>query len=292
MADIGKILITGAMGTVGSAVLDRLGSAGSDLRVLTRDESKARALREQGVEVTVADFLKPDTLGPALDGVGLVFLVTPISPEQVAQASNMIQAAKESGPAPRIVRLSVQQASPEAPTRVGRQHAAIEDAVRASGLPYTLLRPQTFMQNTFMVAHTVTAEGKIYQPFKDGKLGMIDARDVGEVAAKVLTEEGHEGKVYTLTGPTAISFDDVAQLLSEMLGKDVQYVDVPLETAKAAMLRRGVPDWLADTLNEYARAHSEGYSNFTTGDVEQLTGHPATSYRQFARDFEQRFRGQ
>jgi uncharacterized protein YbjT (DUF2867 family) len=119
---------------------------------------------------------------------------------------------------------------------------------------------------------------------------MIDARDIGEVAAKILTEGCHDGKVYTLTGPAAISFDDVARVLSEVLGKDVRYVDVPLEAAKTAMLRSGVPEWKADALNEYAKAHSEGYCDFTTDDVEQLTGHPATPYTQFARDFEQWFR--
>jgi uncharacterized protein YbjT (DUF2867 family) len=147
------------------------------------------------------------------------------------------------------------------------------------------------MQNTLMAAHTVASEGKIYQPFKDGKLGMIDARDIGEVAAKVLTEEGHEGKVYTLTGPAAISFYEVAQALSEVLGKEVSYINIPLEKAKEAMLNMGIPEWKADALNEYARAHSEGYSDFTTGDVEQLTGHPATSYRKFASDFEPMFSG-
>jgi uncharacterized protein YbjT (DUF2867 family) len=291
MANTGKILLTGATGTIGSAVLDHLGGAGVDLRVLTRDESKAHALRERGVEAAVGDFLNADTLGPALVDVTDIFLLTPISPEQVPQACNMIQAAQESGHAPRIVRVSVQQASHEAPTRVGRQHAAIEDALRASGLPHTLIRPQSLMQNTLMFAPTVAAVGKIYQPFKEGKVGMIDARDVGEVAAKILTEPGHDGKVYTLTGPAAISLGDVAQALSEVLGKDVRYVDVSPEVAKAAMLRRGVPEWLADALNEYASAHSEGYSDFTTHDAEQLTGHPATSYRQFARDFEQRFGG-
>ena len=170
----------------------------------------------------------------------MVLLLTPIHPEQVTQASNVIEAAKESGHDPRIVRLSVHQASHDAPTRNSRQHAEIEDAVRSSGLPYTLLRPQSFMQNTLVAARMVAAEGTIYQPFKDGKLGMIDARDIGEVAAKVLTEEGHEGAVYTLTGPAAISFDEVAEALSEVLGKEVRYVDVSLEAAKGAMLNMGL----------------------------------------------------
>jgi uncharacterized protein YbjT (DUF2867 family) len=147
------------------------------------------------------------------------------------------------------------------------------------------------MQNTLMAARTVASDGRIYQPFKDGRLGMIDARDIGEVAAKVLTEEGHEGEVYTLTGPAAISFYNVAQALSEVLGKEVSYAPIPLEKAKQAMLDMGLSEWRADVLIEYAKAHSEGYSDFTTEEVEQLTGHPATSYKTFANDFERVFRG-
>jgi uncharacterized protein YbjT (DUF2867 family) len=290
MAGTGTILLTGATGTVGGAVLDRLAGAGAPLRALTRDAAKAGALRARGVEAVVADFLQPDSLGPAVAGVGAVFLATPIHPEQVAQARNVIQAAAATGRRPRLVRLSVQKAAHDAPMRVGRQHAEVEAAVTASGLPYTLLRPQSFMQNTLAAAPTVAAEGTIYQPFGRGRLAMIDARDVGEVAAKVLTDAGHEGQVYTLTGPAAISFDDVARALGEVLQKAVRYVDVPPEAAKAAMLRRGVPEWVADALNEYAAAHSAGYSDYTTDDVARLTGHPATPYAQFARDFAPRFR--
>jgi uncharacterized protein YbjT (DUF2867 family) len=291
MADTGKILVTGATGNVGSAVLGNLGTTEVNLRTLAHDEAKAQSLKDRGVEAVVGDFLEPETLIPALQGVSTVLLITPIHPEQVTQASNVIKAAKESGNDPRIVRLSVHQASHEAPSRNSRQHAQIEDEVRSSGLPYTLLRPTTFMQNTLATARTVASEGKIYQPFKDGKLGMIDARDIGEVAAKVLTEEGHEGKVYTLTGPAAISLYEVAEALSEVLGKEVRYVNIPLEDAKRAMLNMGLSEWRADVLIEYAKAHSEGYSNFTTEDVEQLTGHPATSYKEFATDFERVFRG-
>src|SRR5215210_2546579 len=291
MANSGKILITGATGKVGGAVLDNLGTADVDLRALTRDESKAQSLRDRGVEAVVGDFLEPETLGPALEGVSTVFLLTPIHPDQVPQASNVIEAARDSGNDPRIVRLSVHQASHEAPTRISRQHAEIEDQLTSSGLPYTLLRPQSFMQNTLTTARTVASEGTIYQPFKDGRLGMINTRDIGEVAAKVLTEEGHEGKVYTLTGPAAISFYDVAEALSEVLGKEVSYIAISLEAAKAAMLNRGFAEWRADALNEYAKAHSEGYSDWTTDDLEQITGHPAASYKGFATDFQLLFRG-
>jgi uncharacterized protein YbjT (DUF2867 family) len=291
VADSGKILVTGATGNVGSALLGYLTTTDADFRALIRDESKVQALRDRGVEAIVADFLKPETLGPALEGVSTIFLLTPINPDQVTQASNVIEAARESGNDPRVVRLSVHQASHEAPARISRHHAEIEDELISSGLPYTFLRPQSFMQNTLIAARTVASEGKIYQPFKDGKLGMIDARDIGEVASKVLTEGGHEGKVYTLTGPAAISFYDVAEALSEVLGKEVSYVAVPLEKAKEAMLNIGIPEWRADALNEYAKAHSEGYSDWTIDDFEQLTGHPPSSYMKFASDFEQVFRG-
>jgi uncharacterized protein YbjT (DUF2867 family) len=291
MANGAKILITGATGKVGSALLDNLGNADIDLRALAHDESEAHALGERGVEVVPGDFLEPETLGPALEGASAVFLLTPIHPQQVHQATNVIQAARESGSDPHVVRLSVHQASHDAPTRISRQHAEIEDGLVSSGLPYTLLRPQSFMQNTLMAAQTIASQGRIYQPMKDGRLGMIDARDIGEVAAKVLTEVGHEGKTYTLTGPAAISFYDVAKTLSEVLDKEVGYVPIPPEKAKEAMLDRDIPGWMADALNEYAKAHSEGYSDWTTDDVERLTERPATSYEEFASDFERVFRG-
>jgi uncharacterized protein YbjT (DUF2867 family) len=291
MADTGKILITGATGNVGSAVLDILSSTDANLRALVHDEPKAQSLRDRGVEAILGDFLDPESLAPALEGVGTVLLITPIHPEQVRQAANVIEAARDSDNDPRIVRLSVAQASHEAPTKNSRQHAQIEEELISSRLPYTLLRPTTFMQNTLATARAVASEGRIYQPFKDGKLGMIDARDMGKVAAKVLTEEGHEGKTYTLTGPAAISFHDIAEMLSAVLRKKVDYVPISLEKAKEAMLGMGLSEWKAEVLIEYARAHSQGYSNFTTEDVEQLTGHPATSYREFATNFARAFGG-
>ncbi|HKH35829.1 MAG TPA: SDR family oxidoreductase [Rubrobacter sp.] len=291
MADTGKFLVTGATGKVGSSLLKHLDTANTDLRALVHDESKAQSLRDRDVETVVGDFLEPVSLGTALEGVSTVFLATPIHPEQITQATNVIEAASASGNDPRIVRLSVHQASHQAPTKISRQHAEIEDTLAASGLTYTLLRPQSYMQNTLMAAPTVASEGKIYQPMKEGRLGMIDARDFGEAAAKVLTEDGHEGKTYTLTSPTTVSFYDVAGVLGEVLGKEVAYVPVPLKRAKEAMLQRGIPEWMADALNEYAKAHSEGYSDWTAEDFERLTGHPATHYEQFASDFEQIFRG-
>ncbi len=161
--------------------------------------------------------------------------------------------------------------------------------LRASGLPYSIIRPHFYMQNTMMAAQTVASDGVVYMPFKDGNLGMIDVRDIADVAVKVLTEDGHEGKTYTLTGPASISLHDVAAALSKVLGKQVNYVDVPLEAGRDAMISMGLSEWVGDAMTEYFQAFSEGYGDFTTPDVEMVTGRPARSYETFARDFAEVF---
>jgi uncharacterized protein YbjT (DUF2867 family) len=291
MAGNGKILVTGATGNVGSSLLEYLNTAEVEVRALTHDESKVESLRDRGVEAVVGDFSRPESLGPAFEEVDRVFLLTPGSQEQSTFGINLINAAKESGNNVRVVRQSVLKASHEAPARLSKQHAEVEDALTSSGLPYTILRPVYFMQNTMAAAQTVASEGKIYQPLGEGRLGMNDVRDIGEVAAKVLTEEGHEGQKYTLTGPASISYHDVAAALSEVLDKEVVYIDVPLEAAKESMMEMGFSEWLADAVIEWAKAFREGYGDFTTDDFERLTGHPATSYGKFAGDFAEVFRG-
>jgi uncharacterized protein YbjT (DUF2867 family) len=193
-----------------------------------RDESKAQPLRDQGVEVVIGDLGKPETLDAAFSGVSKVYLVTSTNPDAVEQASNAIAAAKRAG-RPHLVRLSALVPEPVNETVLGRQHHEIDDKIKASGLPYTILRPTFFMQNTMMAAQTVACDGMVYMPMKDGRMGQIDVRDIVEVVVAILTGEGHEGKVYELTGPASISFHDVAAGLSRALGKEVKYADVPLQ---------------------------------------------------------------
>ena len=163
--------------------------------------------------------------------------------------------------------------------------------LKASGLRYNIIKPHFFMQNTMMAAQTVASEGAVYIPMKDGKTGMIDVRDIVDVAVKVLTEDGHEGQTYTPTGPASISFHDVAAAHSKALGKQANYVDVPLEAAREGMISMGMSEWLADAMGEYFQAYNEGYGDFTTPDVDKLTGHAARSYETFASDFAQVFGG-
>ena len=286
----GVILVTGATGNVGSTLIPNLIAMGATVRALVRDESRAQGLRDQGVEVVIGDLDKPETLDAAFGGVDKVFLLTPPNPNQVAQARNGIAAAKRAG-SPHIIRLSAHAVKdmPGALPRVSAQHGEIDTELKASGLPYTILRPHNFMQNTFMAAQTVASDGAMYMPLKEGKFGMIDLRDIVDVAAKVLTEAGHEGKTYDLTGPAPISAHDIAAGLSKALGKEVKYVDVPLEAAREAMLGMGMSGWLADANNEYFKALSEGFGDFTTNGVEEITGHPARSYEALAHDYAQAF---
>jgi uncharacterized protein YbjT (DUF2867 family) len=176
-------------------------------------------------------------------------------------------------------------------SRIIKQGDQVEEAVKSSGLPWTLLKPTFFMQNTMMAAPTIASNGMIYWDMQDGKLGMIDVRDVVDVALAVLTGSGHEGKSYILTGPAAISFHDVAGTFSKVLGKDVTYVSVPGEAALQSMVGMGFPEWIAKGYVELSEGFSENFANRVTENVATLTGHPARSFEQFARDFAQVFGG-
>ena len=286
----GTILVTGANGNVSSALIPLLTAAGAKVRGLIRDEAKAQGLKDAGVDVVIGDLEKPESLDAAFSGVDRVFLVTPVSPDAVSMASNAIAAAKRAG-SPYIVRLSAIKAALDSRTRIGRQHAEIEAKLISSGLPHTILRPHFFMQNTMMAAQSVAADGALYMAFKDGRFGIIDIRDVADVAAAILASDGHEGKNYLLTGPKSITMTDVAEGLSKAVGKKVAYHDVPPETARQAMVDMGLPEWLTDAYVEYFIAYSEGWGDVTTNYVEELTGHPARSYETFARDFAKAFGG-
>jgi uncharacterized protein YbjT (DUF2867 family) len=145
------------------------------------------------------------------------------------------------------------------------------------------------MQNTMMAAQTISSDGVIYWDMKDGRLGMIDVRDIADSALAVITGEGHEGKSYILTGPGAISFNDVASTFSRVLDKEVKYVNVPGEAALQSMTGMGVPQWIAEGYVELSEGFSKNFANSTTENVKILTGHSARSFEQFAKDFAQVF---
>ncbi|RYZ10290.1 MAG: SDR family oxidoreductase [Myxococcales bacterium] len=280
------ILITGATGSVSSALIRSLkGASGVRLRALVRDASKAPALRAQGLEVTPGDLDEPESLSQAFAGVNDLWLLNGVTPRQPENSMNALWAAKQAG-VERVVRLSAIGASPDAPTRNGRLHALSDAELMSSGLKWTILRPHFYLQNLLMAASAIGAQGNLYWDMGEGKLAMIDVRDVAEVAAKVLLSDpgAHHGKIYTPTGPASLSLAQAASELAAGLGKPVRYVPVPHEAARKSMLDSGMPPWVVGLLGEYSRAYAKDWGNFTTSHLPELLGRPARSVREFAQD--------
>ena len=276
-----KVLVTGATGNTGSLLVPALLRAGVDVRILVRDEAKAKPLKDLGAEVVLGDLDKPETILPAVKNVDKIYLLTWNGETQLQQAINVIDAAKKSGN-PHIVRHSMWGSEN---SRIIKQGYKIEEILKASGLPWTILKPTFYMQNTMMAAQTISSDGVIYWDMKDGKLGMIDVRDIADAAFAVITGKGHEGKEYILTGPEAISFNDVAKIFSNVLDTEIKYVSVPGEAALQSMVGMGLPEWIAKGYVELSEGFSENFANSTTRNVEILTGHPSRSFEQFASDF-------
>ncbi|MFC7384239.1 SDR family oxidoreductase [Sphaerisporangium rhizosphaerae] len=277
-------LITGATGAVSSALLRSLPTT-DGVRLLVRDPSQAPDL--PGAEVVVGDLEQPRTLGPAFDGADTVWLLTAMGPQAPHASMNAVWAARQAG-VRHIVRMSAVGAGHDAPTRNGRLHALSDAELMASGLRWTIIRPHFFMQNLFGSVNG----GTLYGGLGDGRVGMIDVRDIGDFAARVLTEpQSHEGKVYTLTGPAGISLKEAAERLQIIYGTPVDYHALSEREAYEAMLGAGLPDWIAAVNAEYGTAYARGWGDFTTSDFPDVMGRPARSFGDFARDYADRIRG-
>jgi uncharacterized protein YbjT (DUF2867 family) len=287
MSDKLKVLITGATGNTGSLLTPELLRTNINVRVFVRDEKKAKTLNDMGAEIITGDLDQPETIIPAVEDVDKIYLLTWNGPTQLQQVENIINAAKESG-SPHIVRHSMWGPGN---SRIIKQGLQAEEIIKTSGLPWTMLKPTFYMQNTIMAAQTISTQGNIYWDMKDGKLGMIDIRDIAEAAFAVITGNGHEGKSYILTGPEAISFKDIAKIFSRVLERDVNYINVPGEASFQAMTGLGIPEWIAKGYVELSEGFSENFANNTTKNVEILTGHPARSFEEFAADFAHIFTG-
>lgn len=276
------ILVTGATGTIGRQTVTALKALGAPFKVGVRNVETARAL---GAEAVPFDFDNFDSYLPAFQGVEKLFWLTPLSDRALGYTAQALAAARRAG-VKQLVRLSVMGCDFEPGIAMGRMHFAIEKEIRASGLAWTMLRPSTFMQNFINYYGCDPAKDcQFYLPHGQGKVNWIDARDVGEVAAKALTTNGHEGKVYNLTGPEALNDAECAALLSQAWGHRYTYVDVPEEMARQAMEGMKAPFWLVDAFGELNFLVKNGYSSALTNGVKELLGKDARSFAQWAQDF-------
>jgi len=283
------ILVVGATGTVGREVVARLAERGQPVRALVRSPEKAAAIVGPGVEPAIGDLAHPRTLDAALDGVTRALLLSPLDPEQAALQGNFVDAARRAG-AVHVVKLSGLGTALDSPVRSGRLHAQTERQVEESGLPFTHLRPLFFMQNLLAFAPEVAATGALAAPMRDGRIAMVDARDVAAVAVATLTEPGHAGRAYTLTGLDALSFADVAAALSVATGRPVTFRDQSPEARRSQLVAAGLPAWHLGLRMEFWAVLSEGAASAATDTVRSVTGMSPRTFARFAVEHADRFR--
>ncbi len=281
------ILVTGATGNIGRELVMQLAQTGKPFSVMVRNAGKAQQMFGQipGAKIVEGDVSKPNTLPKALEGVDTAFLLTPSDYRQVEQQGNFINAAKAAG-VKHIVKLSVVGAAPDAPAQLMRWHAQCERLLEESGIGWTHLRPHVFYQYWLQLVYPINMTGGFYASLKENvALPAIDIRDIATVAVACLTEPGHEGKVYRLTGPEALTNTQVAQKIGKVIGKPVTYSYAPPEQTKAGMMQLGMQPWFVDFVVGMDEAYSTGNYSNVTFDFYKITGRQPRSADQFFSDF-------
>jgi uncharacterized protein YbjT (DUF2867 family) len=279
------ILITGGTGTSGREIVEAVARTGRALRVMARNTAKADAFKALGAEVVQGDFADAASLARAMAGVDHLLLNSGPTEDLATLQTNAIEAARRAG-VRHVVKFSVFGADlPQASgVRFMRQHVEVERALKAGGLAWTMLRPTFFMQNLLGSAGTIKSAGAIYMPAGDGRAPYVDTRDIADVAAVCLTQAGHEGQAYELTGPEDLSFHDMARAIGEAVGREVKYVPVSQDQARQSLLASGIPAWQVEGMLELMRATREGWMAGVTGEVKRLTGRAARTFQAFARE--------
>lgn len=265
------ILVTGATGKVGTALVEQLQARGTPFRALAHTEASYRRLTARGVEAVRGSANDGPGLAAAFSGVERLFLLTPSSPDQAEVERAYVDAARRAG-VRHIVKQSVLGADDPAVSLV-EAHRESERHIRASGLDYTFLQPNVFMQNLGETdAAPIREQSAIFNSAGDGVMSFIDARDIAAVATAALSGEGHEGRTYELTGPEALSYGEVAGKLASLLGRPVRYVPLGDEAFREALLAAGLSAWYAGGLTELYRFYRDGKGAVVTDAVERVTG--------------------
>jgi uncharacterized protein YbjT (DUF2867 family) len=282
------ILVVGATGTNGKEVVTRLSAAGQSVRALVRDPAKATDLDLPNVELARGDLGNPASLAAALVGVEQAFIVTAVDPRHVQWCRSFFEAAKHAGTR-HVVKFSGLGAGLDSPAEIMRDHGKSDNLLAESGLAYTILQPNSFHQNLLWSAGSIKGQGAFYLPVGDARQSLVDVRDIASVAVAALTESGHEGKTYEITGPEALSMNGVAATFSRVLGRPIKYVNVPPEAAKDSMIKAGMPAWNAAAVTELYGVFATGRYARTTDAVEKTTGKKPIAFEQFVREMVEAF---
>jgi len=285
------ILVTGATGTVGSEVVKQLSAKGANVRACCHTLSKADKIRGPGVEIVEVDYNKAETVEAAFKGVEKLFLLTPVVENMVEITAQLVEEAKKAG-VKYIVKLSNLGLVTDEEAKIPPLgwHRQAEKIVEESGIPYTFLGASGFMQNFFMYGQTIEAQNAIYTSTGEGKISLVDARDIAAVAVEALMGDGHDGKTYPITGPEAISYNQVAEIFSEVLGRKISHVSISEEDARKGVEEQGWPDWMINGYILGDRIVREGRASAVSPTVEEVTGKKPRSFEQFARDYAEAFK--
>jgi uncharacterized protein YbjT (DUF2867 family) len=275
------VLVTGATGTIGGATLRALQDAGADPIAFVRSASKAASVLGDGVPVRTGDLADEASLRVALEGVDAVLLCSGHDPAMAEVQLAAVRAFATSD-VPRAVKISGSPVSvcADSPARTGREHFAVEEALRATGRETVAVRPNVFMQ-TFLTQAPAIGHGALPGPDGMPRVSFVDAGDVGRVAAATLLAESAPEAIVDVTGPAALSFYDVAEAMTAALGRPIQHHPVPLETMRQALVAMGRPEWLANHLVELAGLMRAPKAADVTDRVLRITGRPPVTLEEF-----------
>ena len=276
------ICITGASGTLSREVIRQL-EPKAPFRAAYFSSQAAETARASGIHAVVIDYNQPGTIRAAFQDCDAVFLLGPNALNQTELELNAVEAAKAAG-VRHIVKQSVLGAADESYS-LANIHRPVEKAIESSGLAWTFLRPNSFIQNTVtFMARTIRTEGAFYSASGQARITHVDVRDIAGVAVTALTAPGHDGKIYTLTGPEALTYDDMAEELSNALGRNVRHISLPAAELKAGMLAEGMPEAIADRMLDLERYFREGHASDVTDDVSRVTGREPRRFANYARE--------
>ena len=282
------IVVTGATGNVGQHVVDILSRQGKHVRALSRQKRHCQAGRE--VEWVQADFTDAHSLRHALEGAARLVLISPAHRDMQAHQEALVDAAVSAG-VRRIVKLSGLGAGPGAPIRLPQLHFAIEQRISKTKIPHSFIRPNLFMQVLLGAAQSIAKDGAIYAPAGAGAISFIDARDVAACIVAEVLRDDHVNAICEVTGPEALTYSQVAELLSKAAGRPVRHVDVTPQQAREAMVGSGMDAWLADAFVELFDIYRAGHgATVLSAAVAAMTSRPATSLAKFAHDHAAQFK--
>jgi uncharacterized protein YbjT (DUF2867 family) len=284
------ILVTGASGTVGKAVLNEVARSGAKHKAMYRSAEEA-AKAPTGTQTAIADFAKKETLAAALRDADSVYLVCSPIPDLVHLESNMIEACLAAG-VKHIVQNSALGAGDYAKS-FPSWHRKVEDKLKSTGISFTILRPNSFHQNVVTYfAPSIRAQGVFYSSMGNARTSYLDVRDIAAVAAKALAGGEHRGKTYELNGPEALTYTQLAEKISKHAGRLVQYADIPAEAQRSAMLDQGMPAWQVDALLDLQEYYTSANGATVDQLLPKLLGRPPIAMDRFLAEFAGEFRSQ